>query len=42
MIAEKSVIGAALLAGAWVVDEARLSPEDFFEAKATKLCRFIV
>jgi len=42
MIAEKSVIGAALLAGSWVVDEARLTPEDFFEGKASKLWRFIL
>lgn len=42
MIAEKSVLGAALLAGAWVVDEARLAPEDFFDGKAAKLWRFIL
>ena len=42
MIAEKSVLGAAFLAGAWVVDEARLAPEDFFEGKAAKLWRFIL
>ena len=41
MIAEKAIVGAALLGGAWVVDEARLSPDDFFDGKAARLWRFI-
>jgi len=41
MIAEQAVIGAALLGGSWVVDEARLSGDDFFDGKAAKLWRYI-
>lgn len=41
MIAEKAIIGAALLGGSWVVDEARLTADDFFDGKASKLWRFI-
>jgi len=41
VIAEKAVIGAALLGGGWVVDEARLSADDFFDGKAAKLWRYI-
>jgi len=41
MIAEKAIIGAALLGGSWVIDEARLSADDFFDGKASRLWRFI-
>lgn len=42
MSAEKAIIGAALLGGSHVVDEACLTSEDFFDVKAVRLWRFIV
>jgi replicative DNA helicase len=41
VIAEKAIVGAAVLGGAWVVDDARLSADDFFDGNAAKLWRFI-